>query len=298
MDFACVCVFVCVCVRLYVCVCVCVRVCVCVCVWICEVIESNDSRVADANVCVCVWERERESVCVYVCVFVCVCMRVCVCVCICVSVCLCVVIRVCVCLCVQMHIDKRICLLDALITWLMHMRHDSFMCAMTHACVTWHKDKRICLLGTPITRLMQMCAMTHSCVTWLTGKRICLLDALYETVANKLPAKSALRLDAYGPVLEHLYNGRCVSYDICVTWLIHVRNMTQYMWLYVTCLDQYAPPLYRYPYKARLAWQSPSNPYVWTLHIHNRATHICKRALYIRRRALYICKPYISTKEP
>jgi len=41
------------------------------------------------------------------------------------------------------------------------------------------------------------------------GGKICLLDALYETVAAKLPAKNAFKLDVYGPVFEHLYQGKC-----------------------------------------------------------------------------------------
>jgi len=41
------------------------------------------------------------------------------------------------------------------------------------------------------------------------GKKMCLLDALYETVATKLPNANAYRLDDYGPVLEHVYKGRC-----------------------------------------------------------------------------------------
>jgi len=60
MDFACVCVFVCVCVRLYVCVCVCVRVCVCVCVWMWRCVCECQ------GVCVC--ERESFSLlCLSVC---------------------------------------------------------------------------------------------------------------------------------------------------------------------------------------------------------------------------------------
>ena len=41
------------------------------------------------------------------------------------------------------------------------------------------------------------------------GGKICMLDALYETVAAKLPAENAFKLDVYGPVFEHLYQGRC-----------------------------------------------------------------------------------------
>lgn len=42
-----------------------------------------------------------------------------------------------------------------------------------------------------------------------SGGKICMLDALYETVAAKLPAENAVKLDVYGPVFEHLYQGKC-----------------------------------------------------------------------------------------
>ena len=109
------------------------------------------------------------------------------------------------------------CLLAAPSTpvpWLIHTCHDSFIRTMTNSYVPWHIH---------MCHDTFICAMTYSYVPWLIHKVQWLIHMWHDSVDRWADStngivRSLIELDAYSHVWHDSF--------ICVTWLIHICDMT------------------------------------------------------------------------